>query len=555
MGIRHTGKKVIAILLMAGMLLPAASLNTTIAASVLSATAAVSSAKAVAVYVNGQPLKTAVPPVVVSGIAYAELQPLLKSLGFAVTVNRNQIVAKSKALDWRFDASTLVGKINGQYTAFKSAIWKKDGRIYLSLRTVADVLGADLTGSAGRYELKTAQPEARFLQAIAAHDRTKAAAIVRSGMSLDSAAFAVKPMQAAVAADDKSMVGYLIQRQGRARLNEIYAGGDTPLLIAIRNRSTDMIAYLIAQGADRNMAAPNQAYPLFVAIGTGSEDVVRALLATSPDQNILNLQGRTPIQEALLADRPGIALLLAQSGANLFAPVMPGTRDVFDYLNGRPEYASYTASFVQATNTTFSMSGGSSGTLSLPFGAGMDVKVKSAIVLERQLVARITVESAAADKLTVVLPFRADKIYRATEKEQTLFIPMTSIPRETCVPVDDRTLAECNAKMQIYREKVAAAEADRKRRLEEAKNSNIKPLSTLPALEVVPQQQDGTAVIAPLTGTNAEYWIYLPIDGRSQVDMKLSLAVDGQIRTNYTIRYDASQRTPPANVPKGMEAA
>ncbi|MDI4643922.1 ankyrin repeat domain-containing protein [Cohnella hashimotonis] len=555
MSFRHTGKKVAAIVLAAGMLLPAAGLDTSTAASVISATSAVSSAKAVAIYVNGQPLTAAVPPIVVSGIAYAELQPLLKSLGFAVTVNRNQIVARSKALDWRFDASTLVGKINGQYTEFKSAIWKKDGRIYLSLRTVADVLGADLTATSGRYELKTSQPEARFLQAVATRNRTKAAAIVRSGMSLDSPAFAIKPMQAAVAADDKAMVGYLIQRQGRARLNEIYAGGDTPLLIAIRNRLTDMVSYLIAQGADRNMAAPNQAYPLFAAIDTGSEDVVRALLATSPDQNILNLKGRTPLQESLLEDRMGIALLLAQSGANLFAPVTAGTRDVFDYLNGKPAYASYAASFAQVTNKTIPMSAGSSGALILPFGAGMDVKVKSAIVLDRQLVARITVESAAANRLTVVLPFRADKIYRSNEKEQPLFIPMVNVPPETCVPVDDRTLAECNAKMQIYRDKVAAAEADRKRKQEEAKKSNIKPSSTSPALEAVPQQQDGTATLVPLTGANAEYWIYLPIDGRSQADMKLSLAVDGQVRANYTIRYDASQRTPPANVPKGMEDA
>lgn len=529
------------------------------AGSLLSANGHTLAAAPPVISINGKILKSAVPPITGSGIVYAELRSLLTGLGFSVSVQGNNVTARTSALDWRFNAVSKIGKINGQYEEFKSGILKSGSRIYLSLNLTADVLGADLAVSGQRRELTTAKPEERLIRAIMNHDLAKVTAIVRAGQKLDSAAFTVKPMEAAVSANDRDIVGYLLKRQGASKLNETYASGDTPLLIAIQNRSKEMIAYLASSGADGNLYNPRRAYPLFAAIETGDEGVVWALLQLHVNQNIVDGQGRTPIVSALQSDKPGIALLLAQAGANLYVRVSPDTRDVFEYLNRNPAYAAYVPAFQAAANLTMSRDQANKYDRMIPFLPGMEIIVKDYVVLDGQWVARISVVNKTTDKLTVQLSSHANKIYRKYEREPALFVPLEKVPAETCKPTDDRTLAECNAKMQVYRDKLAAAEAERNRQLAEAKSQQNSPgatpfkTNTITTTAAVSLNADGTAELSPLTNDRTEeYWIFLPLDGQPEQRMAMSIAVNGQIRANVTIQYDVRSKTPESQIPAGM---
>jgi ankyrin repeat protein len=97
-----------------------------------------------------------------------------------------------------------------------------------------------------------------------------------------------------------------------ANVNVKCSAGYTPLWHAIVHGFRDITNVLLNNGSDVN-AQPF----LHVAIVQGHEDIVRTLLDADADMEVRDNSGWTPLWAAVAADRPDIALLLMERGANV----------------------------------------------------------------------------------------------------------------------------------------------------------------------------------------------------------------------------------------------
>ena len=92
--------------------------------------------------------------------------------------------------------------------------------------------------------------------------------------------------------------------------------GDTALHIVTRKRELDWIGFLLARGADPNVADANGDTPLTLAAGIGFEEAAAYMLAKGARVDSINRRGETALAIAVQQRHPRMVELLLQAGAN-----------------------------------------------------------------------------------------------------------------------------------------------------------------------------------------------------------------------------------------------
>ncbi len=112
-----------------------------------------------------------------------------------------------------------------------------------------------------------------------------------------------------------------------ADVNYFLAGDGTPLVIASRFGSRDIVEFLIEQGADVNKPAPGDGNPLIMASANGHLDVVTLLVGRGADVNGVVRGDETPLINAARSNQLSVARYLVDHGADVNLAVMaPTTR-------------------------------------------------------------------------------------------------------------------------------------------------------------------------------------------------------------------------------------
>jgi ankyrin repeat protein len=91
-------------------------------------------------------------------------------------------------------------------------------------------------------------------------------------------------------------------------------GGLTPLHLAAQYCHTNVVAFLLDNGAKINIQATDKSTPLHLAAQEGCTDVVTLLLARDAKINVKDDQGRTPFKRAELWHQDAVVALLKAHG-------------------------------------------------------------------------------------------------------------------------------------------------------------------------------------------------------------------------------------------------
>lgn len=117
------------------------------------------------------------------------------------------------------------------------------------------------------------------------------------------------------------MEGQMVQArelvEAGADVNYYLAGDGTPLVIAARFGSRDMVEYLVAHGADVNKAAQGDGNPLIMASMHGHLNIVEYLVAYGADVNAIVVDDETPLINAARSNRLDVARYLISRGADV----------------------------------------------------------------------------------------------------------------------------------------------------------------------------------------------------------------------------------------------
>ena len=119
----------------------------------------------------------------------------------------------------------------------------------------------------------------------------------------------------AVLADDQARVAYLLDKK-HASLAALDLQGETPLHNALRQRSPQMVALLIARGADVNQRDRDGWTPIMTAAYGDDATEVKVLAAHGGDPNAVSAQNFTPLGIAAQYGKNAAALALLEAGAD-----------------------------------------------------------------------------------------------------------------------------------------------------------------------------------------------------------------------------------------------
>jgi ankyrin repeat protein len=102
-------------------------------------------------------------------------------------------------------------------------------------------------------------------------------------------------------------------------VNQVNDDNNTPLIVAVRRRHTDIIAYLLGIGANVNAVGNDNQTALRLASFNGHVDIVKLLLAAEPpaDVNQARNDGTTALMQASLASHAAIVEMLLAAGADV----------------------------------------------------------------------------------------------------------------------------------------------------------------------------------------------------------------------------------------------
>ena len=92
--------------------------------------------------------------------------------------------------------------------------------------------------------------------------------------------------------------------------------GDTALHIVTRKRELDWVGFLLARGADPNVADAKGETPLGIAAGIGFEEAAAYMLAKGAKVDGINRRGETALAIAVQQRQPRLVELLLKAGAN-----------------------------------------------------------------------------------------------------------------------------------------------------------------------------------------------------------------------------------------------
>jgi quinoprotein dehydrogenase-associated probable ABC transporter substrate-binding protein len=124
----------------------------------------------------------------------------------------------------------------------------------------------------------------------------------------------------AVLADDQVRVRYLLE-QKHASLTALDLQGETPLHHALQLRSSEMVAFLIAHGADVNQRDRDGWTPLMTAAYGDDAGDIKVLVAHGADANTMSAQNYTPLGIATQYGKNKAAVALIEAGADPGRPI------------------------------------------------------------------------------------------------------------------------------------------------------------------------------------------------------------------------------------------
>lgn len=104
--------------------------------------------------------------------------------------------------------------------------------------------------------------------------------------------------------------------KGGASLNTLTDQG-SPLMAAVMAGQDRVAWYLLAEGANPDLAGSNGETPLMVAAGAGSRRLVQLLLSAGADVNAEDVRGSTPVIRAAEHGNLSVVKLLLTAGANV----------------------------------------------------------------------------------------------------------------------------------------------------------------------------------------------------------------------------------------------
>lgn len=110
-----------------------------------------------------------------------------------------------------------------------------------------------------------------------------------------------------------------------ADINQEGPSGNAPLAVACsQTNSPDIVAFLIAHGADLNRRGYNATTPLYQAVRTKRSAIAEILVKHGADVKARNASGATPLHHAALNGMNGTAALLLSRGAQVNARDVEG---------------------------------------------------------------------------------------------------------------------------------------------------------------------------------------------------------------------------------------
>ena len=116
---------------------------------------------------------------------------------------------------------------------------------------------------------------------------------------------------------DGQKVTDLVQKPGSTVINSRdVATGETALHLVIARRDNTWLTFLLAKGANPNLADNRGNTPLMNAVQTRFEDGVRTLIANGAQLDKANSSGETPLIRAVQLRDIGLVRLLVAQGAN-----------------------------------------------------------------------------------------------------------------------------------------------------------------------------------------------------------------------------------------------
>ncbi|WHO39086.1 ankyrin repeat domain-containing protein [Sphingobium sp. AP49] len=125
----------------------------------------------------------------------------------------------------------------------------------------------------------------------------------------------------------------LLQKPGSTVVNSRDVNsGETALHIVIARRDNSWLTFMLAKGANPNLADNNGTTPLLLAVQNRFEEGVRTLLTHNAQVDKTNGSGETPLIRAVQLRDIGIVRLLVAQGAN------PDKRDTIAGMSAR-DYA------------------------------------------------------------------------------------------------------------------------------------------------------------------------------------------------------------------------
>jgi ankyrin repeat protein len=102
------------------------------------------------------------------------------------------------------------------------------------------------------------------------------------------------------------------------------------LAAGVPDAGEKLVNFLVAWGADVNLANKSGYTPLHNACGSGATDSVRALLEARADLNLKSKTGAAPVHAAVINDQPAVLDVLKDLKANLDMPAFGGNTPVHE---------------------------------------------------------------------------------------------------------------------------------------------------------------------------------------------------------------------------------
>ena len=120
----------------------------------------------------------------------------------------------------------------------------------------------------------------------------------------------------AIRYNERAKVEEMMSSESNALVNTRGATGETPLMIAIGQRSLPMLGYLLFKGAEPNTAFGEGEIPLVAAARKGWSEGVDALIEMGAKVDGRNRHGETALIAAVQARSPRLVRQLLARGAN-----------------------------------------------------------------------------------------------------------------------------------------------------------------------------------------------------------------------------------------------